>query len=201
MMLETLTKLLEEWICDGMKDLTKNRIEPSNEYQSMDDRNRKIMSFVGFALSSTIKNYNKHESVVKISGKEEKQMEYCWVGTFLRRMRILHKDALENAHYTMACYSNTDKVLNHGGLALISPQFFDFAIALSAACDKEINEEKIHERGNKCFEIAKAKIMGDKDIREKFDTCSCLDKDEMTVVKKLHINAVYDSLLKKNCTF
>ena len=39
--------------------------------------------------------------------------------------------------------------------------------------------------------------MGDKDIRETFDTCSCLDEDEMTDVKKLHIKAVYDSLLKK----
>ena len=97
----------------------------------------------------------------------------------------------------IACYSSTDKILNHGGLALISPQYFDFAIALTAACDKEINEEKIHERGNKSLQIAKTNIMGDTDIREKFDNCSCLDEDEMTDVKKHHINSLYKTLLKK----
>ena len=39
--------------------------------------------------------------------------------------------------------------------------------------------------------------MGDTDIREKFDSCSCLDEDEMTDVKKHHINSVYKTLLKK----
>uniref|UniRef100_A0A7S3V714 Uncharacterized protein n=1 Tax=Chaetoceros debilis TaxID=122233 RepID=A0A7S3V714_9STRA len=97
----------------------------------------------------------------------------------------------------IACYSSTDKILNHGGLALISPQYFDFAIALTAACDEELNEEKTHERGNKSLQIAKNNIMGDTDIRKKFDNCSCLDEDEMINVKKYHINSVYKTLLKK----
>ena len=67
MILESLTKLSEEWICDQMKDLAKNRIEPHNKDQTKDDQNRKIMTFVGSALSLTIKNYNKCKSVAKIS--------------------------------------------------------------------------------------------------------------------------------------
>ena len=52
----------------------------------MDDRNRKNVSFVGSALSSTIKKYNKSENEANISRNKDIHAEYDWVGTFLRRM-------------------------------------------------------------------------------------------------------------------
>ena len=51
--------------------LTKNQIEPPNEYQTMDDRNRKIMSFVGFALRSKIRRFLLVVCVLRLSASRK----------------------------------------------------------------------------------------------------------------------------------
>ena len=49
--------------------LTKNQIEPPNEYQTMDDR--KIMSFVGFALRSKIRRFLLVVCVLRLSASRK----------------------------------------------------------------------------------------------------------------------------------
>ena len=204
MILENLIKILEEWICNARKDRGMNGIRRTIKDDTLEDRNRKIVRFIGFALSSTIKKYNEYERNaithnIKEGKEEENESIYYWIGNFLRKMRVLHKDAIENVHYMLGCYSKTDKIVNHGGLALISLQYYDFAIILNAECDKEFNEDKIHERGNASLEVGKTNIMTNKKIRNIFDSSHILteDSDIMYEKRKEHINKVYKTLLKK----
>jgi len=81
--------------------------------------------------------YNEREKKAVADNEEIQAAEYCEIGTFLRKMRILHKDALMDTSYMLNCYSRRMQMINHGGLALISPKYFEFAKCLTAACDVE----------------------------------------------------------------
>lgn len=88
MVLEKLVKLLEGWICEGTKKLMKSGNDGSGSQttnHSLDDRNRKIVHFVGFALSSTITYYSKLEKEAIRLNNNEKRSGYNWVGTFYRK--------------------------------------------------------------------------------------------------------------------
>mmetsp|Transcript_388 Transcript_388/g.556 ORF Transcript_388/g.556 Transcript_388/m.556 type:complete len:87 (+) Transcript_388:642-902(+) len=76
-----------------------------------------------------------------------------------KKMRILHKDALTNEDYSKYCYADTDKLLNHGGLNLIAPKCFDFAVNLTEECNKEMNETLIYERHKNSYVIARKNIL------------------------------------------
>ena len=58
---------------------------------------------------------------------------------------------------------------NHGGLTLISPQYYNFAKNLIQLCDKEMLEGVIYKRKSNSFKDAESNILDSKDLRTTFD--------------------------------
>ena len=171
-LLEKITILLENWIACHMREQIDKERDPqvsSNQPQS-NNIPRKVNGFVGFAISRLIKIYEKKEKIGCVDDDETKISENESVIAFLKSMRILHREALVNEDYMRNCYAETDKMLNHGGLTLISPPFFQFATQLIHLCDVEISYETISERGNKSYNLASKNILGNKELKQTFKT-------------------------------
>ena len=196
LLIEYIVKLVETWIYESEKKVANIPTSNCEIQQTVEDRNRKITSFVGFALSSVIKIYNERERKATSDDEVRKAAEYYAVGSFLQKMRMLHKDALMNETYMLNCYSRTMQMYNNGGLALISPQYFEFAKSLTAACDIEFSEGGICRRGNDCLRVGKEKIRNNQSVRNQFDLCH--DKDDLVVrTLKAHVEKIYEMMVAK----
>ena len=101
--------------------------------------------------------------------KKESEKEYNEIGTYLRRMRILHGDALFNADYLKCMYSPHNQMLNHGGRTLISPEFFKFATILTSLCDEELCMSKISERGTEYLSEGIRNVAENLELRKAFE--------------------------------
>ena len=93
------------------------------------------------------------------------------MGTFLRSMRILHKEALLDSTYIQECYTNADKMVNHGGMALISKQYFPFVKYLTVLCDTFISEEIVCHRGNDCLKSGTEEILTSVELKKLRNQC------------------------------
>ena len=67
---EQLVKLVETWIVASIKDLQMK--EHAEKHDSLDERNHMIISFVGFAVASTIKKYQNLEAKTRHDHDEMK---------------------------------------------------------------------------------------------------------------------------------
>mmetsp|Transcript_11829 Transcript_11829/g.13169 ORF Transcript_11829/g.13169 Transcript_11829/m.13169 type:complete len:180 (+) Transcript_11829:387-926(+) len=115
-------------------------------------------------------------------------------------MRILHKDALMDTSYMLNCYSRRMQMINHGGLALISPKYFEFAKYLTTACDVELSEGIICKRGNNSLKLGVKMIQNNQSLREQFDLCHDGDKillSSSTLKQQEHVNKIYEMMVAK----
>ena len=81
-LVEQLVKLVETWIVASIKDLGMK--EHAEKYDSLDERSHKIVSFVGFAVASTIKKYQNLEAKARHDDGEMKAYAiYAEIGTFV----------------------------------------------------------------------------------------------------------------------
>lgn len=119
--------------------------------------------------------------------------EFEAVGTFLRTMRILHKDAIIDANCMEKCYAKSHQIYNHGGMALISPKYFKFAVTLTSACDHEISEHMICRRGTKSLLQGRKNILENLKLRQEFDKCHA----DISEGVKIHIEKIYKMLIEK----
>jgi len=71
---------------------------------------------------------------------------------FLKKMWILHKDVLADETMQNSAMLIKINLLNHGGLALISPR-----LHLKKECDQEMNESVIYQRCDSSFVTARDK--------------------------------------------
>ena len=94
-------------------------------------------------------------------------------------MRILHKDALLESAYVRDFYANTDKMLNHGGMALISKEYYPFAQYLTALCDTYLSEQIICLRGNNCLQIGSEEILASEELKKLWNQCHDKESKEM----------------------
>ena len=163
--------------------------------ESKEDRNRKIFGFFGYALSSTIKRYNEKEKRAEMLDKHIKLKTYRDTGTFLRTMRILHKDALLDTHYMEECYSSTDKMRNRDGMALISPAYFEFATLLTTTCDTYISNKVIASLGNNTLKEAKDSILSNACLKKKWDNCH--DETSRMLLGHDHRDKLYRQIVQK----
>ena len=88
------------------------------------------------------------------------------------------------------------QMYNRGGLALISPQYFNFAKNLTAACDAEFSERTICQRGNDCLKVGSDNIRNNQGLKDQFDLCH--DKDEVFFRSmKAHVEKIYEMIVAK----
>ena len=84
---------------------------------------------------------------------------------------------------------------NHGGKALISPQFMDFAILLNGLCDEQLAEEKLAERGKAYLREGICNVMKDEKLREAFMKCA----GKLTATMKKQIDKIFKIVVQKTC--
>ncbi|GFH48501.1 predicted protein [Chaetoceros tenuissimus] len=194
MIIENLFKLLEKWLVDETRtQAEKKRENQDNKEESIDSRNSKITNFVGFAVYSLIRHYGSLERKSQVNEEKESEKEYNEIGTYLRRMQILHEDALLDVDYLKHRYSPRDQMLNHGGRTLISPEFFKFATILTSLCDTELSMSKISERGTAYLSEGIKNIKESEELRKSFEQFN----DDVPLPVKLQLDSIYKSLVEK----
>jgi hypothetical protein len=202
MIFELILKYVERVIihesrnmADKMSDEKSD--ERSDERFDADSQNMMITSFVGFAVYSLIQHYGELEQKARVRDDKATEKECYEIGTYLRRMRILHADAILNVSYLQKNYSRHDQMLNHGGRTLISPEFMHFAITLTSLCNKELSTLKISERGTLYLSKATEHIMNNQDLLQAFNKFNEHIKFKDSVVLKKHQKRIYKALLQK----
>ena len=106
MIIENLFKLVEK-----RSRAEKKRENQNDKEECIDSRNSKITNFVGFAVYALIQYYGSLEGKARVNEEKDSEKEYNEIGTYLRRMRILHEDALLNVDYLKCMYSPHDQML------------------------------------------------------------------------------------------
>ena len=107
----------------------------------------------------------------------------------------MHREALMNDNYMRNCYADSDKMKNHGGLTLISPQYFKFAEKLIQLCDQEISYDTISKRKHDSYKVASNNIFSDNGLRKVFEKC-CKEKEMCSDLQK-HMKNISKGLMKK----
>ena len=86
-------------------------------------------------------------------------------------------------------------MLKHGGLALASPKYFNFASLLMTLCHQEMTECLMQKRASSSFELARKVLFENKELRETFES---VHRDQkFTQPMKKEIYKIYSLLLIK----
>lgn len=167
--------------------------ENQNDWdESTNSRNSKITNFIGFAVYSLIRRYGSLEQKAHMNEEKDLEKEYNEIGTYLRRMRILHQDALLNVDYLKHKYSPHEQIFNHGGRTLILPEFFRFAEILTSLCDQELSMSKIPEQGTAYLSEGIRNITENTELRKTFEEFS--GKKSLL---QMHLDSIYKKLVEK----
>jgi hypothetical protein len=110
-----------------------------------------VNNFVGWAISSLLQKWRNNTDKGKTTKKEvlADHIVVC-----LECMRIMHQDAIEDQHYSTQLYSADIKIRNQGGLALVSPPFFHWAMQLLSMIRAAFTEEALKKNASNCMQMA-----------------------------------------------
>ena len=104
------------------------------------------MSFFGCAIKSVSDIYISKKKTSEWSTIVEK--DYIIILKYLKRMRILYKDALLDSEYTDNMYSYNNQLCNKGGLTLVSPEYYNFADSIMTKIRSDATFEALDKHGN-----------------------------------------------------
>ena len=198
-LLEMIVHLVVGWANDVAKKHEETKSDNKKREFSVEERNRQINGCAGFALSSAIKLYKREQHKSTLEDIEEKryqvQSHLNEVSRFLKNMQILHTDALLNKECSLSYYANSHKMINHGGLTLITPQHIKFASLLMNLCHQETSKDQICKRAGNSFNAARKDLFGNKDLRESFDNAHC--HQDFTPSMQKEINKICSLILIK----
>ena len=190
-----LRKLIEEKSCGQMTNTNDEGIKESHQ-------NREVNGFFGYAIHSImgklLKDFHRGDNYED----EEKQCGSQETLVFVKSLRILHQDALNDSEYIyMGYYAPTNMMINLGGLTLVSAPYFTFAKTLMSRIRKLVSNDRISNLKNDCYATAKREILNDSKLQELFMEVSkeYLD-DNVKEIKYLKLDGIliiYKGLLKK----
>ena len=176
--LEKIVQLVETWIYEVDPPNLDHPSNRHNHHQMMPSittelQKEKVNGFLGFAIAMVIQKYDSNKRKADYIDDERKTAEIHEIGLYLRNMRILHKHAITDSNYMKNCYSCNDVMLNRGGLTLVSPHYFQFALELVEVLDEEISEQKIRERKGNSYILATKNInLQRSELQTKFENCA-----------------------------
>ena len=71
--------------------------------------------------------------------------------SLVREMRIFDHEALAMPTYLAECYDKNQALKNNGYLSLISPQYFDFGVAVMTAIVNTLTADIFTDHGENCL--------------------------------------------------
>ena len=124
------------------------------------------MSFFGWAIKSVSDIYISKNKTSEWSTIVDK--DYINIFKYLKRMRILHKDALLNSEYTDNIYSYNDQLCNKGGQTLVSPEYYNFADSIMTKIRSYTALQVLCKDGNDLLIIIDKRIEDDLQLHYQF---------------------------------
>ena len=94
---------MEQRICHHVSQTNKKRTE--QEVALSNNIPKKVNGFVGYAVSRLIKKIEKEEKTASLDDYEDNRSELESILVVVKSVRILHRDALLNGHYSSNYYS------------------------------------------------------------------------------------------------
>ena len=122
---ESITKLLDTSSQSNAVNYEVNLIEITTVIVTKDDKNQETCRFFGWFIKSASDIYIDIKKISEWSTVVEK--DYINILNYLKRMKILHNDALLDSEYIDNMYSYNDQLCNKGGLTLVSTEYYNFA--------------------------------------------------------------------------
>ena len=97
--------------------------------------------------------------------------DYINIFKYLKRMRILYKDALLDSEYTDNMYSYNNQLCNKGGLTLVSPEYYNFADIIMTKMRSYAIFEALGKDGNDFLMIIDKRLDDDLQLQNQFIEC------------------------------
>lgn len=207
-LMEILVKLVEQWLQIDINELVtyEGLCEGENKSKEVTGHmiNEEVHIFVGFAVSSRIRLLRKEllanrkeRNQLIVDTKKKKLL-------VLKKMRILHKDAMKNETYRNNYYSPRLQLRNYGGLTLLSREFFEFGKEMMEQIRVEVNLDKVEKECNCVYSVGNGNIHKNKNLIGSFVTvvkkeCSHIAIDESVVASLYHelVEKTYRSKFKQ----
>ena len=202
-MVEKLVQIVEGWTCESREEendtSTQNIQITSLNQKDLELRNQGVNGFFGYAIAMIIQKYDNKLRRAQHTDDAKEMAKLRLICACLRDMRTSHKQALLNKECMETCYSNIDKMNNHGGLSLVSPHYFEFVISLVSLIRLEVAEEKMLERKNNSYIVA-VNIIFDKRTLLQSELDKRLGEDMATKcdsIEQQTRDAMFEDIVKK----
>ena len=172
-------------------------------YLRKEDVVREVNGFFGFAVSSCLKKMKKKERFAEFDEDTTNKLRYENCTYFLDNMRILHRDALIDDEYMEKYYASSTAMLNHGGLTLISKNYFKFGSLLMTEVARHCSDETFANRRNNIYDRAIDLLSSNDELKGCFNKCeqetSIPDfiQEKISLVSDCDKKSIYLDLLKK----
>jgi hypothetical protein len=184
-----LAELFVKWLTLALRMYRKDKNpELFRKKQNADlkpcEENNEVNSFVGWAISSAKKKFatDDEEDELEIEFKE-----------LLKSMSLLEEDADEE--YLTDFYDTNMSMLNHGGLTLVSREFFEWGKITMKIIRSKFTVEVIQQDPRNCFKNAKDSVLKNASIRTLF-VSSCNKLNQLSFSTKA-IDKVYKIIVPK----
>lgn len=144
---------------------------------SIDERNMEVNRILGWAVSRLKHYYERKQFAQKASTPKNRDKVVIDADTaaarakYLGNMRILHHEAVSDSEYVELYYDPSTRILNKGGITLVSKDFFPFGYMLLRSIRNSFTKEDLKQHGNQSIKKAFSKIEAEKGLRKVFDSC------------------------------
>ena len=141
--------------------------------------NNEVNSYVGWAMNDAAKKYEKHDEAL--------------MARLLRSMLVREQQLDDD--YLITCYDPNMAIFNHGGLALVRKEYFEWAKNLMTVVRNNYTEESIDTDPLGSFQAGKDAVLGNKKLHNDF-VLLCL-KHFKTKVDNTVLSTVYNEFVSK----
>ena len=133
---------------------------------NLDSENKEICGFFMYAIASLIKK--KKNLMKRQDPKSIKASTLERQNQFLMEMRIFEMDVMNDRHYLTHCVSDSDKLINRGGMSYISQKYYHFAKELMRYIRVCTSRKMLMSRENNFIVWGKRDMDGNDELRVKF---------------------------------
>ena len=183
-----LEELLVDWLALALR-MFRERNNPELFRQKQNDikpaeANNEVNSFVGWSIFSAMKKFvDTDENELDTECKE-----------LLKSMSLSEADAYKDEEYLAKYYDTNMSMLNHGGLTLVSKQFFEWGKLTMKTIRDAFTLDHIQRAPRNCFNDGKRRVLQNKSIHSHF-LFAC--KSIPSFLSHAAMNKVYHIILPK----
>lgn len=161
---------------------------------------RDVNRFFGWAISRVIRKLGVDLDNAEYACRPESEIaELRKHLEAVTEMRVLHHDAILDSEYLRDCYDETYQLVNCGGLALVSRQYFGFGSRLVESITNAMSQSTMVEEGNSSLKLARKRVREAREelkalFFESFNAGNCRQ-----ALSDEEVEMLFDKLVDKTC--